>query len=126
MPLPLACCGLDCNACPAYQATRAGRPAALRTVLQHWQTAYQAPNLTVADLRCAGCQGPGEPLNSYCRVCQIRPCARQHGVPNCGRCPEYPCPRLERLLQVCDRTTDPFFAYARQARPALERERQSS
>jgi hypothetical protein len=118
----IAYCGLICDNCPAYRATRSGDPADLETVLIHWRETFDIPYLNEADVVCDGCRAEGR-LNSYCRLCAVRSCAQAQGVSNCAFCSDYPCAELKRLLTVCDRQRG-FFGYARAARVNLERIRE--
>lgn len=113
----IAFCGLDCEDCPAYRATRSRDPAALETVLVYWRETLDLPDLALADVVCDGCQADGQ-LNSSCRHCTVRSCAQVQGVPSCAYCADYPCADLQRLLANCDRQHG-FFAYARAARGTL-------
>jgi hypothetical protein len=115
----IGACGVNCDVCPAYRATKADDPELLEQVLVRWRAEFDAPHITVKDILCDGCSGVTGRLCGYCQQCRIRPCALARGLPNCAHCAEFICDDLERLLAVCDRQ-EGFFAYARQARATLK------
>ncbi|MBN1440007.1 MAG: DUF3795 domain-containing protein [Anaerolineales bacterium] len=69
-------CGLYCGACPIFLETKAG-------------TAKEA---------CRGCKSG---LNAeWCRVCNLKACARSKGVEFCSACEEYPCEKLKGFADM--------------------------
>lgn len=97
MKNPIAFCGLDCSACPAYIATQSGDPEELRKVADTWSKDFKIP-FAPKDVTCDGCQpGEGERLGSYCGECPMRVCGIREGYPNCAYCPDYACADLTKF-----------------------------
>jgi hypothetical protein len=94
----VAYCGLLCSDCPAYLGTQADDLAALEQVVARWREEFNAPNLTVASIRCDGCLGAGGRKMSHCFECEMRACAMGRGVLNCAHCPEHACETLQGFL----------------------------
>ena len=95
-------CGLVCNTCPIYAATRE-RNRAERTRMRseiaaqcnvHYGMHYEPENIT----DCDGCRTEGGRLFSACDTCSIRTCARQRAIETCASCGEYPCETLESFF----------------------------
>jgi hypothetical protein len=80
-----AVCGLFCEACSLYIATRE-EPERLKRLAAQFQ-------LTEEEVKCHGCRS--EKRGPYCRICHMAPCAARHGVEFCSACPEYPCAELK-------------------------------
>lgn len=88
----IAYCGLDCNACNAFVATR-DNDAALRTkTAADWSKMF-GHEFKPADINCTGCAGNGRHV-AFCAMCAVRKCARDHKVTNCGTCDDYGCATL--------------------------------
>ena len=86
----LAPCGIDCIECPAYQATREKDYEKLAEILKEWAPVEEG--YEPEDLLCEGCYG--ERVSRDCRVCWIKDCVEERGIPNCAHCGGYPCERL--------------------------------
>jgi hypothetical protein len=86
----LAPCGIDCIECPAYQGTRENDYERLAEILKEW--APKEEGYEPEDLVCDGCYG--ERVSRDCRVCWIKGCVEERGIPNCAHCGDYPCERL--------------------------------
>lgn len=95
----IACCGLDCSQCPAHLAWQSDDQALRQKTAEAWSRLYQT-QITPAQINCAGCHSPQEPLFGHCHECDIRACARQRGLPTCAPCPEYACARLDFVHQA--------------------------
>ena len=76
--LPDGYCGLYCAACPQYIATKAGKAEALGME------------------NCRGCKSD-EVAASWCRICNLKKCARSKGYEFCYECASYPCEDLEKF-----------------------------
>jgi len=102
----IAYCGLACQTCPIYLATRQEdkeeqarmRAAVAQLCQEHYGMNYRPEDIT----DCDGCPTEGGRLFSGCKDCAIRNCARQKGLENCAYCCEYACERLETFF-----ATDP-------------------
>ena len=113
----MAYCGLLCQTCPIYLATReedAEKQAKMRTEIAQLCKQQYGMDYGPGDITdCDGCFGGGR-LFSACRDCPIRDCAKRKGLENCGHCSEYACDRLEA-----------FFATEAAARTRLDETRDS-
>ena len=95
-------CGLVCNTCPIYLATRENdkevqirkRIEIARLCREQYGLAYELSEIT----DCDGCRTMEGRLFSGCNDCGIRQCARQKGVDVCAHCIEYPCDKLEEFF----------------------------
>ncbi len=102
----IACCGLVCQTCPIYLATRQENKeeqARMRAEIAQLCKEQYGVNYEPEDITdCDGCQTEGERLFSASKNCPIRKCARQKGLENCAYCTEYACGKLEAFF-----STDP-------------------
>ncbi len=104
----IAYCGLICTECPAYIATQANDQTALERVAAQWRESFDAPQITAESITCDGCLQDDGHKCAHCFECQIRACAIERQVANCGHCIDYSCEKLEG-----------FFAFAPEARAQL-------
>jgi hypothetical protein len=92
-------CGLVCNTCPIYLATREvnkeeqikKRTEIARICKEHYGMNYELADIT----DCDGCHTEGGRLFSGCTTCTIRECVKQKAIENCAYCSEYICQKLE-------------------------------
>jgi len=102
----MAYCGLVCQTCQIYLATRQEnreKQARLRAEIAQLCKQQYGMNYEPRDITdCDGCRTEGGRLFLGCKNCQIRDCARQHEVENCAYCSKYTCERLEAFF-----TTEP-------------------
>lgn len=82
-----AVCGLFCEACTAYIATR-DDPARLKELAERFQFPEE-------ELKCLGCRS--EKRGPYCRICKMCVCAADRGIDFCVECEEYPCSELKQF-----------------------------
>jgi hypothetical protein len=102
MSTPLAYCGLVCQSCPIYVATRQQdiraqakmRIDIARTIRALYGLEYAAEDIT----DCDGCTTEGGRLFEGCRRCAIRACARRNHYQNCACCSRYACDKLESVF----------------------------
>lgn len=95
-------CGLTCQTCPIYLATRQEnkeeqlrmRSEIVKLCKEHYGINYRLEDIT----DCDGCRTEGGRLFSACKSCQIRKCAREKEVENCAHCTEYACEKLEAFF----------------------------
>jgi hypothetical protein len=98
----LSYCGLVCDTCPIYLATRVVdlkeqtrmRVEIARFCREQYGMKYEQADIT----DCDGCRVEGGRLFSGCRTCAIRKCAGDRGVENCAHCAEYVCGKLETFF----------------------------
>lgn len=99
MDVMIAYCGLTCQACPIYWATREKnkekrekmRAELARICKEEYAIEFKAEDIT----DCDGCWIEGGRLFSGCYKCEIRKCVKQNGLENCAHCSEYACEKLE-------------------------------
>lgn len=108
-------CGLVCSDCPALLARRSGDDDLRRRTAAEWSKIYDA-DVRPEHIDCDGCTTGGGVHTPHCYECGIRACGTARGVPNCGRCAEYP---------GC-RTISGFLEMVPDARKVLDAERQGS
>ena len=90
-------CGLDCSACNAYLATKNNDAALIERTAQEWSRMYHS-NILAKDVWCDGCTSQSGRHCSHCLECDIRACAQERNVANCGRCPEYGCATIASFI----------------------------
>jgi len=86
-------CGLVCNDCPAYIATKSNNQEQKLKLSKEWSSPdyYVSPE----DINCLGCNKDSEAVFKFCNECEIRICGIEEGIENCGYCSEYPCSKLD-------------------------------
>jgi hypothetical protein len=94
----IACCGLNCAECGAYLATIANDDALRKATAAEWSEMYHA-EIKPEDINCSGCTGDGV-LFHYPTVCEIRACVKGKGLPNCSKCPDYACEKLQEFFKM--------------------------
>ena len=83
----IAYCGLDCEKCNAYIATKNDDQALRERTAKAWAKMNNAPILP-EHINCEGCRANGIKM-IYCdKMCGIRKCAMEKGMTTCGDCPE--------------------------------------
>ncbi len=100
----VAYCGLTCNTCLIYLATRQEneeeqlkmRAEIVQLCNEHYGLKYEVEDI----INCDGCRTESGRLFSACKKCPIRKCAKQKGIDNCAHCPEYACVQLEALFRT--------------------------
>ncbi|MEW6664283.1 MAG: DUF3795 domain-containing protein [Thermodesulfobacteriota bacterium] len=80
-------CGDDCQVCPRYLATQNGSSEEFEKVKELYvRLSLRDPDFPPQDLACYGCN----PENK-CAYGELRACACEKEVDNCGLCNGYPC-----------------------------------
>lgn len=97
----IAFCGLDCEKCDAYIATKNDDQALREKTAKLWAELNNAPILP-EHINCEGCRVNGR-KTIYCEsLCGIRQCALKKGVTTCGECPDMEhCPILGEIISHC-------------------------
>ena len=94
----IAFCGLDCEKCDAYIATKNDDQALREKTAKLWSELNNAPILP-EHINCEGCRFDGQKTIFCDRLCGIRQCALKRGVETCGDCPEMEgCPTLAKVV----------------------------
>ncbi len=92
-------CGLNCEHCEAFIATRNNDDALRVRVAEDWAKRYNAP-IKPEHINCTGCKSEGV-KTYYCQeLCEIRKCAIRKSISTCAECPEYVCALLKPLLDA--------------------------
>lgn len=98
----IAYCGLNCEGCPIYLATRETDPelqedmrkSIAELCFDEYGMTLQPEEIT----DCDGCRSVNGRLFSGCRNCEIRKCAMEKLLDNCGLCLEFSCEKLENFF----------------------------
>jgi hypothetical protein len=98
----LSYCGLVCNTCPIYLATRETNreeQTRKRAEIARLCKEQYGMNYGIADITdCDGCSTEGGRLFLGCKDCGIRSCAQQKMIENCAYCTEYTCEKLKTFF----------------------------
>ena len=96
----IAYCGLLCNECGAFIATKNNDNEKRAEVAQMWSKQYNT-NMKQEDINCDGCTSNDDGcLFNHCKVCEIRKCGKEKNILNCAYCDEYACEKLEEYFQI--------------------------
>lgn len=98
----LSYCGLTCQTCAIYLATREKDPKKkhemrvdiARQIEEHYGGEFKPEDVT----DCDGCKTENGRLFSGCYNCQIRKCAKGKAIENCAHCNEYACDKLLKFF----------------------------
>jgi hypothetical protein len=97
-------CGLTCQSCPIYLATRQENKkeqARMRAEIVEVCKKRYGINYKLDDITdCDGCRTEGGRLFSPSKNCAIRKCAREKELENCAYCTEYACGKLETFFST--------------------------
>jgi hypothetical protein len=94
----IAYCGLNCSECPAYIAKKTDDDQLRKKTAEEWSKAFNS-DIKPEDINCDSCLTTEGVVIQYCNVCEIRKCARERNVENCGHCEEYTCEKLEKWFK---------------------------
>jgi len=112
-------CGIDCGNCPRYQATVSGQAAELEKVKAFYvRIGLLDSGAPAASLGCDGCS-----RDARCAYPEVRACAIERKLENCGRCDDYPCAKISAVFgqkaawldAIKDRCTDQEYQSLRSA-----------
>ena len=92
-------CGLLCNQCDAFIATKADDNKKRGQVAQMWAEKYNV-NIKPENINCDGCISDSNRHIGHCNVCEIRKCGKSWSILNCAHCDQYPCEKLMAFLKV--------------------------
>ncbi|QTA78395.1 DUF3795 [Desulfonema limicola] len=82
-----AVCGLYCEACTFFIATKED-PERLKRLAKQFQ-------LSEDDVKCYGCRS--DKRLPYCQECKMSACAAEKGIDFCSQCNDYPCYDLKQF-----------------------------
>ena len=97
----IAFCGLNCEKCDAYIATKNDDQALREKTAKLWA---ELNNVTILPehINCDGCRVNGRKTVFCESLCGIRKCAMSKGYETCGDCPEMNvCPTLGAVTANC-------------------------
>lgn len=94
----VAYCGLLCHECPLYIATKNNDLQAKEKLAVECST--DKITFTANDMTCEGCFWDKNDSSKMCGDCEIRKCAKDKSIDNCGVCSTYPCEIIERHLPM--------------------------
>ena len=83
----VAYCGLNCAECAAYIALQNNDQALREKTAVEWSKAHDF-SFTPDMINCTSCKGTGVQIG-HCSNCEMRKCAIEKGVVNCGACLEF-------------------------------------
>ncbi len=95
----IAYCGLDCLQCPAYIATQENDDEKRRETAEIWTKMFKV-DIPIENINCDGCKKDDGRLFQHCQVCEIRACAREKELPDCGHCDDFPCKQLSFIFSA--------------------------
>ena len=95
-------CGLVCQGCPIYWATRESndeKRKKMRVEIALQIKKQDGVEYKPQDINdCDGCKTENGRLFPGCEKCEIRKCARQKGIENCAHCNEYACEWIDNFF----------------------------
>jgi hypothetical protein len=98
-------CGDDCELCPRYIATKSNDIKKMKETAILWEkVGFRDHIVSPEEMICKGCASLEQ-----CHYRDVRECAEDKEISNCGNCNDYPC---DKINEVFDRTD----AYAKQCK----------
>jgi len=99
--LNLACCGNVCNECPRYIATKSNDNRKLDAVAILWKNCgWRDEIVSAQEIMCYGCKSI-----KNCKY-ELRDCALNKGIENCGLCDKYPCSKINEAFERTSKYSD--------------------
>ena len=95
----IAMCGLDCGACPAYEATQKNDAVERKRVADMWSKEFGV-DVKPEEINCDGCLSETGPHFKHCNVCEVRKCGMEKSVANCAHCSDYGCDKLSDFFRM--------------------------
>jgi hypothetical protein len=92
-------CGLVCSDCPAFIATQKNDDAERKKVAETWSKEFKK-EIKPEDINCDGCLVDSDTVFNYCKVCEIRKCAKDRVGVNCAYCDDYGCEKLTKFFDM--------------------------
>jgi len=102
-------CGDDCELCPRFVATKSNDIEKLKEAAVLWEKVGLRDRVVSSEeMICHGCESLEQ-----CHYNEIRECAKEKEINNCGKCDDYPC---DKINEVFNKTN----SYARQCKEACD------
>ena len=95
----IAYCGLDCEKCEAYLATRENNDTLRAEVAEKWSRQYNA-DIKPEQVNCSGCRSEGIKFYFTETICPIRKCNIEKNTPHCAGCSQYRCETLGSFIAM--------------------------
>jgi hypothetical protein len=92
-------CGLDCDQCGAFIATRNNDNALRIRVAEEWSRLFNA-SIKPEHINCTGCKSAGVKTYHCDQLCEVRKCAVRKSISTCAECSECPCALLKPIFEV--------------------------
>jgi hypothetical protein len=93
----LAPCGIYCEACRIYHATRDADQKSIKELIHAHQGKIPGlDKISEADVQCEGCLS--ENVSIFCSSCSVRDCTREKGYAGCHECDEFPCQFIKEII----------------------------
>jgi hypothetical protein len=99
----IAYCGDNCSHCPKYSANFIGSKKKLKDVALLMKKVGWRYNLDYPEkMKCEGCQDVEE--------CEygVKECCIEKNIENCGKCVDYPCPKIENAFEITEINIEKF------------------
>jgi len=90
---------MDCSKCEGYLATQENDNAKRKDVADKWTVEYNT-EIRPEQINCKGCKSNSEKFFFTETICEIRKCNIEKGTPNCARCAEYKCKKLQSFIEL--------------------------
>ena len=104
-------CGDNCSSCPRYIATVTNDTEKMKEAALMWKrVGWRDTVLSIDEIKCGGCKSV-----DWCRYNDIRECAIDRKLSNCGECDCYPCDRIDSVFRKT-------ASYARQCEKIFAKE----
>ena len=95
----VAYCGLLCNECEIYIATKNNNEHAKEQLAI--KCSSNDYSFSKEDMNCDGCFSEKAKMSKMCSVCEIKACAESKNViNNCAYCNDYPCSLITKYCST--------------------------
>lgn len=96
-PCLLAPCGINCEACRLYSATRDEDQMFIDKLIGAYEGKILGlEKISEEDVQCEGCLSEG--VSIFCRSCSVRDCTREKGYSGCHECDDFPCELIRQII----------------------------
>lgn len=106
----IAFCGLNCTACPMFEATQKNsdtlRLESAKMLKENYGLVFKKD-----EINCDGCHEKNERLLGFCTKCKIRACGLKKGIKICSQCEDYKeCEHLKEFHDFSPKAKNEFQA----------------